>query len=112
MFDAPRALGTYAGIHPTNSDVHKAFVVLNPPTRGEPPTRSCGPHPKHLAAVRRQIRRRWVDDARQRPFWPVPRAGSDFGKTYGDFNTGSPAFIPPDRAGVAAAVQSEIPVVC
>ncbi len=42
--------------------------------------------------------------------WHKSRVGPDSEKTYGDSGIRNPTFIPPNRAGVTAGVQSEIPV--
>ena len=53
----------------------------------------------------------WVDEARCRPSWPESSRKARSRKTYGDSGTQNPASLPPNRVGVTAGVQSEIPVV-
>ena len=52
-----------------------------------------------------------IDRAPQPTFWPESSRQPDSRKTYGDSDTGSPAYAPPDRARATAVAQSEIGVV-
>ena len=64
----------------------------------------CDAHPV-------DFKKRWEFDAEVVVKSLFASSGPDSEKTYGDSDTRSPAFNPPNRAGMTASVQSEISVV-